>query len=151
MFPCGQYTLADPQCQGGISISAQEPYDYVALATADVDVTLTITAQGQVTETSRENTVVHIGDDESEERVILSSTPVFFLSWNWNILSEADSGTVLDLYHTSAQGMGKSFKCTHGGHTYVVRFAMELTRRGQAASRYGLPGIKLKILGRIAD
>ena len=132
-------------------MAEKEPYDYVSLATADVDVTLTIKAQGEVSEISRENTVIHVGDDESEERVILSSTPVFFLSWAWNLLSEANAGTILDLYHTSAQGMGKSFKVTHDGHTYVCRFNMELTRRGSATSRYGVPDIVLKILGRIAD
>lgn len=134
-----------------IPISAKEPYDYIALATADIDVTLTIKAQGEVSETSRQNTVIHIGDDESEERVILSSTPVFFLSWDWAMLSESDSGTILDLYHTSAQGMGKSFKVTHSGHTYVCRFDCEMERMGNAPSRYGIPDVQLKILGRIAD
>lgn len=132
-------------------MAAKEPYDYLAEVTPDVDVTLSITAQGEVSEQSRENTVIHLGDDESEERIILSSTAVFFLGWDWRILSEADSGTILDLYHTSAQGRGKSFKVVHGGHTYVARFDCELSRRGQAASRYGIPGIKLKLLGRIAD
>ena len=132
-------------------MSAKCPYDYIALATADVDVTLTIKAQGEVSETSRQNTVIHIGDDESEERVILSSTPVFFLSWTWNLLSEANSGTILDLYHTTAQGMGRSFKVTHSGHTYVCRFDMEMERAGNAPSRYGIPDVRLKILGRIAD
>jgi len=115
-----------------------------------VYVTLSITAQGSVHEESRENTVVHLGDDESEERIILSSTPVFFASFGWNVLSESDAGTILDLYHTSAQGMGKSFKWTHGGHTYAVRFACEMSRSGSAASRYG-SNVKLKLLGRIAD
>ena len=130
-------------------MAAQEPADYVAAAVADVDVTLAIVAQGHVTETSRENTVIHVGDDGSEERIILSSTPMFTLSWSWNVLSEADSGTILDLYHTTAQGMGRSFKCTHGGHTYVVRFASDLSRVGQHAARYGIPGVVLKILGKV--
>lgn len=134
-----------------IPISARQPYDYVALATADVDVTLTIKAQGSVTERSNTNVVIHEGDDGSEERVILSSTPVFYLSWAWNLLSEANSGTVLDLYHTSAQGMAKSFKCTHAGHTYVVRFNMEMDRTGSGVTRYGFPSVELKILGKIAD
>ena len=132
-------------------MAEKEPYDYISLATADVDATLIIVAQGQVTETSKENTVIHVGDDGSEERIILSTTPMFTLSWDWNVLSEIDSGTILGLYHTSAQGMGRSFKCTHAGHTYVVRFACDLTRRGQHASRYGIPGITLKILGKVAD
>lgn len=119
--------------------------------TADVDVTLSITAQGQVTEESHENTVIHTGDDESEERIILSSSPVFFLRWAYNQLSASDAGTVLDLYHTSAQAMAKSFKAVHDGHTYVVRFDSSLTRRGPHPSRLGIPEIRLKILGRILD
>lgn len=130
-------------------MASREPYDYVADATADVDVTLTIVAQGQVSEISRENTVIHIGDDGSEERIILSATPVFTLSWSWNVLSESDSGTILDLYHTTAQGRGRSFKCAHGGHTYVVRFDCDLARVGQHAARYGVPGVVLKILGKV--
>jgi hypothetical protein len=132
-------------------MGSQEPYDYVALATPDVDVTLSIVAQGKVRERSRENTTIHTGDDESEERIIFSTKPVFFLFWSWNVLSESDSGTVLDLYHTTAQGMGRSFKFVHDGHTYVVRFNMELDREGQHHDRYGVPGVSLKILGRIAD
>jgi len=133
-------------------MAAKNPYDYVSIAVPDVDVTLSITPQGKVTEQSRENTVIHTGDDESEERIILSSMPVFFLSWSWNALSESESGTILDLYHTSAQGMGKSFKfAAVDGHTYVVRFNMQLSRTGQHLSRLGISGISLKILGRIAD
>ena len=131
-------------------MSAKEPYDFLSTITSDVNYTLSITAQGEVTEESRENTVVHIGDDESEERIILSATPVFYASFGWNVLSESDSGSILELYHTYAQGCGKSFKWVHGGHTYVVRFDCTLSRTGPAASRYGSQ-VKLKILGRIAD
>jgi hypothetical protein len=127
-------------------LAAKEPYDYLSAATADEDVTLSITAKGTVTEESNTNVVHHIGDDGSEERIILSSTPTFYLSWEYGILSEADSGTVLDLYHTTAQGMGKSFKFTHDGHTYVVRFDSNLQRRGQSHDRYGIP-VRLKLLG----
>lgn len=129
-------------------MAAKEPYDYLQAASPDVDVTLSIVAQGDVVEESRENTIVHLGDDDSEERIVLSSTPVFFISFGWNILSESDAGTILDLYHTSAQGMGKSFKWVHDGHTYVVRFDSQLSRKGNAASRYG-SSIRLKLLGRI--
>ena len=128
----------------------KEPYDFLTTITADVDVTLSLVAQGEVSEESRTNVIVHIGDDESEERIIMSSTPVFYATFGWNILSESDSGTVLDLYHTSVQGMAKSFKWAHAGHTYVVRFDCVMERKGSAASRYGVP-VRLKLLGRIVD
>lgn len=131
-------------------MASREPYDYLGDATPDVDVTLSITAQGEVAEESRTNTIIHIGDDESEERIIMSSTPVFYATFGWNILSEADSGTILDLYHASAQGMAKSFKWVHDGHTYVVRFDCEMQRKGSGPSRYGIP-VKLKLLGKIVD
>lgn len=129
-------------------MAAKEPYDYLPTISPDVDVTLSIVAQGSVAEESRQNTVIHLGDDESEERITLSSTPVFSVSFSWNILSESDAGTLLDLYHTSAQGMGKSFKWVHDGHTYVVRFDSTMSRKGNASSRYG-SDVKLKLLGRI--
>lgn len=130
-------------------MAAKEPADFLSTVSSDVDQTLSITAQGSVTEESRENTVIHIGDDESEERIILSSTPVFVVSFSWAALSESDAGTVLELYHTHANGMGKSFKWIHDGHTYVVRFDCNLSRVGNDHSRYG-SSIKLKILGKIS-
>lgn len=131
-------------------MAAKEPYDYVSTITSDVDVTLSIAAQGNVSEESSENVVIHEGDDGSEERIILSTTPVFYVSFKWNQLSESDAGTVLDLYHSSGYGIGRSFKWVHDGHTYVVRFDCTMTRSGPAPSRYGAE-VKLKILGRIAD
>lgn len=127
-------------------MAAKKPSDYLSIVAPDVDITLSITAQGEVTEESRTNTVIHIADDESEERIVLSATSVFYAAFGWNILSEADSGTILDLYHTSAQGKAKSFKWTHDGQTYVVRFDCEMQRKGSGPSRYGIP-VRLKLLG----
>lgn len=133
-------------------MAAKEIYDYVGAVTPDVDVTLSLEAQGEISEESLENCVIHLGDDGSEERIALSTTPVFFVTFGFNVLSAADSGTLLDLYHTSACGMALSFKWTaYDGHTYVVRFDTNLTRAGQAMSRLRAQGIRLKILGRIDD
>jgi hypothetical protein len=109
-----------------------------------------VSAQGAVAEESTTNVVIHEGDDGSEERILMATTPKFYASYSWGVLSEADSGTILDLYHTSAQGMLYSFKWTHDGHTYVVRFDSEMSRSGQHASRYAIP-VRLKLLGKIAD
>lgn len=133
-------------------MAAKEIYDYVSVVTPDVDVTLALEAQGEISEESLENCVIHLGDDGSEERISLSTTPVFYVTFGYNVLSEADSGTILDLYHTSACGMALSFKWSaYDGHTYVVRFDSNLTRAGQAMSRMKMQGIRLKILGRIED
>ncbi len=133
-------------------MAAKEIYDYLSTVTPDVDVTLSVEAQGEISEESLENCVIHLGDDGSEERISLSTTPVFYVTFGYNVLSEADSGTILDLYHTSACGMALSFKWSaYDGHTYVVRFDSNLTRAGQAMSRMKMQGIRLKILGRIED
>ena len=135
-------------------MSAQEIYDYVSTITADYDYTLTIKAGYTVTEEGQKNQVIHMADDNSEERITLSTGSIFYISWDWGLLSGADSGTIMDLYHdpAKANGMGNSFKWTgHDGHTYVVRFAGPLSRVGNAVSRWGIPGVRLRILGRIAD
>jgi hypothetical protein len=113
-----------------------------------VNVTLSVSVQGEVTEESNTNVVIHIGDDGSEERILLATTPIFYATIHWNVLAEADSGTVLDLYHTSAQGMLNSFKWVHDGYTYVVRFDGSMERTGQRADRYAIPA-RLKLLGKV--
>jgi len=135
-------------------MAAKEIYDYVSTITSDVDQTLTIKAQGKVTEEGWFNQVIHMGDDNSEERITLSTTPIFYVSWVWNALTESDAGTIFDLYFDTAKanGKGNSFKWSaHDGHTYVVRFDCTLKRTGQAVSRWGYPAIRLRVLGRIAD
>lgn len=136
-------------------MAAAEPYDYLSTISADVNQTLVVDAQGKITETGYKNQVIHLADDNSEERITLTLGSIFFVSWPWNALSEADAGTILDLYHdpAKANGMGNSFKwqTPHDGHTYVVRFDCQLSRVGQSRSRWGYPSVRLKILGRIAD
>lgn len=132
---------------------AKEPYDYLSTIAADYNATLSITAQGTLTEEGFKNQVIHISDDNTEERITLSTGSVFFISWDWNILSESDAGTVLDFYHDTAKanGMGNSFKFAYDGHTYVVRFDCRLTRSGGAVTRWGIPQVRMRILGRIVD
>jgi len=135
-------------------MSASEIYDFVATTTADYNYTLSIPVQGIVTEEGYKNQVVHLADDNTEERITLSTNSIFYVSWEWALLSEANSGTIFDLYHdpAKANGIGRSFKWAgHDGHTYVVRFAMNLSRTGNSKSRWGLPEVKIRILGKIVD
>ncbi len=135
-------------------MSAKEPYDFLLTITPDYDYTLSIKAQGTVTEEGYKNQAIHLADDNSEEIVTLSPTSIFYVSWNYALLSESESGTIFDLYHDplKANGQARSFKWSaHDGHTYVVRFRMNLQRTGNNVSRWGLPNIKLRLLGRIAD
>lgn len=133
-------------------MAAQEMYDYLSAKTmtATYNYDISLAAQGVVTERSMKNQVIHIGDDGSEERVGLSDDSIFYVEFNWNVLSESDAGTVMDWYNdpNKANGKLKSFKWTHGdGHTYVVRFDCDLSRVGQSKSRYSIPNIRFKILG----
>lgn len=115
---------------------------------------MSITPQGVVAEESSKNQVIHIGADGSEERISFNTSSIFYLSFGWNVLAAADSGTVFDFYNDSAKAnaMQRSFYFTYGdGHTYTVRFANELTRTGQTPSRMGFQGVRLKVLGRKAD
>ena len=130
-----------------------EPYDYLSIVTADYDYTLAIAAQGTVTEEGYKNQVIHLADDNSEERITLSTGSIFYVTYPINQLSEANSGTIFDLYHdpVKANGMGNSFKLTaYDGHSYVVRFAGKLTRTGNSVSRWGMPGISFRILGKVS-
>jgi hypothetical protein len=133
-------------------MSASQPYHFLSVVTADYDYTLTIAAQGKVTEEGYKNQVVRLADDNSEERVTLSDGSLFYISWDWAQLSEADSGTILDLYHDSAKanGMGRSFKLTaYDSHDYVVRFDMKLQRSGNSSSRWGI-SVRMRILGKVS-
>jgi len=132
---------------------AYEPYDYMSIVTPDYDYTLVIKAQGNVTEEGYKNQVIHLADDNTEERITLSTNSIFYISWDWGLLSESDSGTIFDLYHdpVKANGVARSFKLTaYDGHDYVVRFAMNLQRTGNSVKRWGLPGVKMRILGRVS-
>jgi len=139
-----------------IKISATEIYDHVSTVTPDYSTAaLSIKAQGTITEEGYKNQVIHLADDNTEERITLNTGSIFYVTFRWNQLSESDAGTVMDFYHDAAKanGMGSSFKWSgHGdGHTYVARFACKLSRTGNAVSRWGYPDVKLRILGRIAD
>jgi hypothetical protein len=132
-------------------VAAKKLSDYfTGTLTADYTTTLVINAQGEVTEEGYKNQVVHLADDNSEERVTLVAGSIFYVTWNLNQLSESDAGTVFDHYNdpAKANGMGKTFKWTaHDGTTYVARWDCKLSRSGNAVSRWGIKGLKLRVLG----
>jgi len=134
-------------------MAAKEPYDFLSIVTADYDYTLTIKAQGSVSEEGYKNQVIHLADDNSEERITLSTGSIFYATYPINQLSESESGTIFDLYHdpVKANGIARSFKLTaYDGHDYVVRFDGKLTRTGNSVNRWGMPGIRFRILGKVS-
>ena len=136
-------------------MAAKEIYDYVSTVVPDYDYTLDIAGQDHTIEHGSKNQVVHTADDASDRIVDLSDESIFLVKFPYKYLTEANSGTIFDLYHDEdkANAMGKSFKWDHpqDGHTYVVRFAMDLDRERKLNTNFGLGQIVLKIVGRIAD
>jgi len=135
-------------------MAASEIYDFVSTISPDYNAAIGITPQGVVSMESAKSGAIHMGADGSEERIAFGTTSIFYITIGWNILSESNSGTIFDFYNdpAKANGMQRSFKYAYGdGHTYVVRFDCKLTRSGSGMSRLGLPGVRLKVHGRIAD
>lgn len=136
-------------------MSASEIYDFVSAAspaTPDYNYTLTLHAQGTVTEVGSKNQEVHIADDESEEIITICSTSVFRVSWDWRLLTEANAGTIMDLYFdpAKANGIARSFLwSSYDGHTYKVRFDCKMQRTINRMS-HGVSQVVLKILGKIS-
>ena len=134
-----------------------EIWDYLSAVavTPDYNVVLSVTPQRELFEEGEKNQFVHLGDDNSEEVISLSDTSVFYVSLQWDVLSEADAGTIFDLHHDTAKanGIARSFKWTNASeisdpHTYTVRFASPLPRGKFLANIHGYANVTLKILGR---
>jgi len=129
-----------------------EIYDYVDIATPDVDQTLSLHARGQVNIKGRKSQVVHVGDDDSEERISFSDTSVFSISYPFSKLKVDDAGTVFNFWHSASLGNGlmNTFKLDFfDGHTYVVRFDCDLDQvvNGHLYSY----DVVFKVLGKVAD
>jgi len=123
---------------------------FTGTLTADYTTALAISAQGIVSEEGYKNQVIHMADDNSEERITLSTGSIFYVTWDLNQLSESDAGTVMDHYHdpAKANGIARSFKWTaHDTKNYVARWDCHLTRSGNALSRWGYKGLRLRVLG----
>ena len=123
---------------------------FTGTITADYTTALVIQAQGVVTEEGFKNQVIHLADDNSEERITLSTGHLFYVTWSIAQLSESDAGTFFDHYNdpAKANGMGRSFKWTaHDTKNYVARYDSKLTRSGNSLSRWGFPNIRIRVLG----
>ena len=137
-------------------MSAHEIYDYLPsiLVVPDYDYILDVSPQSVIIEDGYKNQIVHLGDDDSEAITSFSDNSIFHVRLTWQVLNEADAGTIFDWYHdpAKANGMARSFKWQDHGvsdiHTYVVRFASKIPRTIKIAQIFGFSGVLLKILGR---
>ena len=136
-------------------MAAKEMYDYLSAVSADNSVTLSVQPNRVITEEGSFKDVIHMGDDGSEERIQLSSTPIFYTTLTWENQTASSVGTVVDFYFDASKGNGRteSFKWSHpiDGHTYVVRFESKLTRTIGLPEIHGVPYCKFRVLGRIND
>lgn len=132
----------------------KEMYDYLSAVTPDYSTTtLDISPNEAIEEEGENNVVVHDFDDGSESRIVLSSTPVFYVTLNWKVITSEDAGTIIDFYYDSSKGNGtaRTFKWQHyDGHVYVVRFDQKL-KRSFGRYSHGITSVTFKVLGRIDD
>ena len=138
-------------------MAAKEMWDYLSATpvTPDYNATLDVRPQRVLIEDGVKNQIVHLGDDNSEEIISYSTDSVFYVSLQWDALTESDAGTIFDFYHDTAKGngMARSFKWTNYAetsdqHTYTVRFASSLPRSVIPGNIHGFANILFKVLGR---
>jgi len=132
-------------------------YDYLDVVTPDKDVTLNVRPQEVIPEYGEKTQVVHIGDDDSEERISLSTETQFYVTLKWTSLRAGEAAQIFDFWYSPNKGNGmlNSFKWVHpfDGHTYVVRFASDLSRDLdlRVAGKIGeIREIKLRVLGKVS-
>jgi len=126
-------------------------YDYLDLVVPDSNALLDIDCQVELIETGYYPQVIHTADDESEQVVTFTTTPIFIVELQWPVESEANTGTILDFYMNSSYGFGqaRSFKWLHptDGYKYVVKFRGQISRRIRPGRIYGIQTVQLKVLG----
>ena len=140
-------------------MAAAEMYDYLSVKSPDYAYTLDMEPHDTLVEDGSKRTHIKEYDDETETRLARSTQSVFYVTLHFKYLTEADAGTLFDLYHDSAKAseMQRSFRWLNYGepaasrHTYVVRFASPLPKSVRPAGAYGITNIRLKVLGVIAD
>lgn len=139
-------------------MAAYEMFDFLAKSTADYKTlfSTSVIPQHVMTEVGEINTIIHTGDDGSEERIILDKDPIFRVRLRWDYLSPADAGTIVNHYYSTAIGCGmsRSWRWRHptDGHDYTVRFDTPLSRAimpraGDSSGIHQISEITLRILG----
>lgn len=140
-------------------MAAGEMYDYLAAISADYTAeVLSVIPQRTLTEKADKNQIIHEYDDGAVDVVTLSNTSIFKCTLTWKGISDADAGTIFDLYNdpAKANARARTFYYQHvDGHTYVARFEGPLVR-GYGSSknqgrRFEFDSLVLRIEGRKAD
>lgn len=136
-------------------MAAKEMYDYLSAVTADYTATeLSISPQRTMIEDMDWIQEQHGRDDGNFGATTYADQPVFTVSLQWDVITEAESGTIFDFFADSAKAKGfeRSFYWQHpvDGHTYTVKFFTKMQRVYQG----GMPGhreisqVKFRVIGR---
>lgn len=132
-------------------MTAKAMYDYLSKVSPDNDELLNISPQGIIVEKGLKNQVIHLGDDNSEERISFSDDPIMRVSLQWPNKTESDLGTILDFYYSTTKGNGRleSFIWRHptDDYAYVIRFDCDASRQIRHTDLHGFVNIVFKVLG----
>ena len=135
-------------------MAAKEMYDYLSAATADYTTAeLQVNPQEALTDFGEKEQYTHKFSDGQRGIVTMSDTSRFIVTLQWNNISTADAGTIMDFWHDNnkAQGMARSFYWHHprDGHIYTVKFSSPLSTIHLASltGRAVVSQIQLDVLG----
>lgn len=123
-------------------------------ATADyTTTTLNLAPHSVMTEASEKNQEIHYADDGSEQRISHSDSNIFWVTLQWNNITEDEVGTIADFYYDSSKGNGivRTFKWAHptDSNTYIVRFDASVSRQIRTAGLYDISSIKLRVIDKV--
>jgi len=134
---------------------AYEIYNYVSSLAADYATVLNVKPHKILTETADKKQILHEYDNGSIDVVSYSDTSFFNITLQWDSITEAEAGLIMDYYVSAskANGRARTFYITlPDGYTYVVRFLGPLQRvvtpNLMAASRRGIAQVTLRVEGK---
>lgn len=133
-----------------------EMWDVLSAVTPDYsDTKLDVRPSTELLEEGDKNQEVLVADDDSDTIITLSSTSVFYVELTFENITEAEAGTIMDMYHNTnkANGKARSFLWKHYGeasdpHEYTVRFDRKPKRVVSPPLLYSVRNVRLKILGK---
>ena len=116
---------------------------YLSSVTADYTATeLYVTPQNIMEETPVLSQIVHESDGGSIAVVTLAEKVVFDVALEWDIISEADSATIIDFWVDpyKGNGMARTFYWCHplDSNTYTSQFLSSISQ----ISKSNIPGYK---------
>ena len=134
---------------------AYEMWNYVSDLVADYTTVLDISPHKILTEAADKKQKIYEYDDGSIDVASYSNTTFFNVTLQWDAITEAEAGLIMELYHTStkANGRERTFYITlPDTKTYTVRFLGPLNRSVttnlMAAGRRAIAQVTLRVEGR---